>query len=89
MGPADFGIDYSAPNELCTMDPLPKAMNVLRQQMIARVVITAFFEAQLSADTAEQASAVRFLSATGAAEIPELSYTRSAANDTPAMPAGS
>ena len=34
FGPVDLGIDYSAPNELCTIDPLPKTMNVLRQQMI-------------------------------------------------------
>lgn len=89
FGPVEFGIDYSAPNELCTIDPLPKTMNVLRQQMIARVVITAFFEAHLGSDTAEQASATRFLSATAASEIPELGYTRSAKNDTPGMPAGS
>lgn len=89
FGPEDFGIDYSAPNELCTIDPLPKTMNVLRQQMIARVVITAFFEAHLSSDAAVQGAAAKFLSTTGAAEIPELGYTRSAANDTGSMPAGS
>jgi dienelactone hydrolase len=89
FGPVDFGIDYSAPNELCMIDPLPKTMNVLRQQMIARVVITAFFEAHLSDEASLRESAARFLSATGVAEIPEFSYARSATSAPRGIPAGS
>ncbi|WOJ97634.1 hypothetical protein R0137_03445 [Congregibacter brevis] len=79
FGPVTLGIDYSAPNELCTVDPLPKTMNVLRQQMIARVVITAFFEKYLAADSVVQEAASAFLSSTSITEIPELSYAASAA----------
>lgn len=81
FGPEEFGIDYSAPNELCTLESLPKAMNVLRQQMIARVVIAAFFEEHLSDDPSVQQSAARFLSSVSVAEIPELSYLKSAVGD--------
>lgn len=78
FGPEALGIDYSAANELCTVDPLPKTMNVLRQQMIARVVITAFFEQHLAAESTVQQSAEKFLRLAGGAEIPELSYVQSA-----------
>ncbi|MDP5054475.1 MAG: hypothetical protein NWP69_11855 [Congregibacter sp.] len=77
FGPQQQGIDYSAPNELCTVNPLPKTMNVLRQQMISRVVVAAFFEEHLAADAALRASAERYLRTIAPREIPELAYARS------------
>lgn len=89
FGPVELGIDYSAPNELCTVDPLPQTMNVLRQQMIARVVITAFFEEHLASDASVREAAALFLSRTGAEEIPELSYARSRFGETTSgLPSG-
>jgi len=82
FGPEALGIDYGTPNELCAVDPLPKAMNVLRQQMIARVVITAFFEQHLAAQPAVQESAAVFLREVSVSEIPELSYAQSTAGVT-------
>jgi hypothetical protein len=53
-------------------------MNVLRQQMIARVVVTAFFEKSLSRDDQVRRAAADYLERSISSEIPEVSYTRSA-----------
>ncbi|WP_439105634.1 alpha/beta hydrolase family protein [Congregibacter sp.] len=89
FGPKELGIDYSAPNELCIVDPLPKAMNVLRQQMIARVVITAFFEQHLAEDDLVSEAAAQFLGSTSLTEIPELDYAKSTPRETSGIPADS
>lgn len=78
FGPPELGIDYSAENKLCQTDPLPKTMNVLRQQMIARVVVTAFFEKSLSRDEKVRRAAADYLERSISREVPEASYTRSA-----------
>lgn len=79
LGSRDIGIDYDAVNELCQVDPLPKTINVLRQQMIARVVVTAFFEEHLADDAERRAAPARYLSREMVSGIPEVVYTRSAA----------
>ena len=61
LGDAEDGIDYGAANELCEVDPLPPTINVLRQQMIARVVVRAFFESTLAAEPSTRAAASRYL----------------------------
>lgn len=77
MGSEDEGIDYGVEDQLCKVDPLPRAMNVLRQQMIARVVVTAFFERHLVADAARRREAAGFLTGVIGRELPEVSYRRS------------
>jgi predicted dienelactone hydrolase len=84
FGPAEMGIDYRAPNELCQIDPLPLTMNVLRQQMIARVVVAAFFEKYLARERAVREAAAGYLERSISAEIPEVSYQRSASETDPA-----
>lgn len=77
LGGPEQGVALDVPNDLCVMDPLPQALNVLRQQMITQVVVTAFFEAQLSADESTRVAAQRFLATTLAEELPEVGYSHS------------
>ena len=72
LGPAEIGIDYSVGDELCRVDPLPRSLNVLRQQMIARVVIRAFFEGTLARDIETRERASRYLDEVLAAELADV-----------------
>ncbi|MEP6388774.1 MAG: CocE/NonD family hydrolase [Halioglobus sp.] len=83
LGGAEQGVDADFPNDLCVMDPLPQALNVLRQQMIAQVVVTAFFQAQLGADERIRSAAQRYLQRTLAQEVPETDYERASAVSEP------
>ena len=78
LGGPEQGVDADFPNDLCVMDPLPEALNVLRQQMIAQVVVTAFFQAQLGANDSVRVAARRYLESTLAQEVPETEYARAA-----------
>ncbi|GAB5413773.1 MAG: hypothetical protein Cons2KO_13760 [Congregibacter sp.] len=73
FGPAEWGFDYASNPGLCEVDPLPPAMNTLRQQMIARVVIRAFFESWLSEDVDVRESARRYLDVELASELHDVS----------------
>jgi dienelactone hydrolase len=72
LGDARDGIDYAAENELCRVDPLPRAANVLRQQMIARVAVRAFFDSVFSADAQERSAARRYLAITLPRELDDV-----------------
>ena len=74
IGPPEMGIDYNAEADLCTLDPLPEAMNTLRQQMITRVVVTSFFEREFSRSVPARAAAARYLQQVLAAEVDDVSY---------------
>jgi dienelactone hydrolase len=74
LGTEAQGIDLSASVDLCTVDPLPPTMNVLRQQALTRLVARAFFERSLAVLPATRAEADRFLGEILPAELPELSY---------------
>ncbi len=74
IGTVEQGINHAAVNELCRMDPLPSAMNVLRQHMITRVVVSSFFQSQFAADPDVRAAARDYLSDTLASELAEVSY---------------
>jgi len=74
IGTVEQGINYEAVNELCKMDPLPKAMNVLRQHMVTTVVVGSFFQSQFAADPAERERARRYLRETMVEELAEVSY---------------
>ena len=77
LGTPQQGIDYDSVNELCLMDPLPEAMNPLRQHMITSLVVRAFFESQFADAFKERAAAQVFLSEVLPAEIAEVDYARS------------
>lgn len=77
LGTAEQGIMQNGENELCQLDPLPPAMNVLRQHMITRVVVGSFFERAFSSSTTERSASDKYLETQMAGELPEVSYQRS------------
>ena len=77
IGSPEQGINHNAVNELCLMDPLPTALNVLRQHMITIVVVSSFFQSHFAADPAERAAAQEYLSGALADELAEVSYEAS------------
>ena len=77
IGTPEQGVNQVVENELCMMDPLPTAMNVLRQHMITLVVVSSFFESHFAADPADRQTAQDYLDTTLAAELAEVSYRSS------------
>jgi predicted dienelactone hydrolase len=76
IGSPEQGIDHNTVNELCEMDPLPEAMNILRQQMITSVVVSSFFESIFAPDASRRDAAQAFLSESLAGELPDVDYLR-------------
>lgn len=74
LGTPEQGIDYESINELCQVDPLPVAMNPLRQQMITAVVVRAFFDSVFSYSADERQAAAQFLNSVLPAEVAEVEY---------------
>ena len=74
IGTPEQGINYDAVDELCQLDPLPEAINVLRQQMITTIVVAAFFDSQFASDPADRAAAKTFLRNTLSDELDEVEY---------------
>lgn len=77
IGTVEQGINHNAVNELCLMDPLPTALNVLRQHMITTVVVSSFFQSHFAADPAERQAARDYLDSTLASELAEVSHEAS------------
>lgn len=75
IGPPEMGIDYAAEADLCTLDPLPEAMNTLRQQMITTVVVSSFFESRFARSLPARTAAARYLRQVLAAELDDVTYT--------------
>ncbi len=75
LGTPEQGINYEAPNELCQMDPLPEAMNPIRQQMITALVVRAFFDSRFATEDDEREQAQDFLSDTLPSELVEVRYS--------------
>jgi hypothetical protein len=73
LGTPEQGIDYDSVNELCQLDPLPEAMNPLRQHMITSVVVRAFFDSQLARGERAKSGA-SFLNGVLAVELDEVNY---------------
>jgi predicted dienelactone hydrolase len=74
LGTPEQGIDYDAPNELCRLDPLPEAMNPLRQQMITAVVVRAFFDSRFARDDDWREDALEYLADILPRELDDVSY---------------
>ena len=77
IGSQEQGVNQNAVSELCLIDPLPEAMNALRQQMISSVVVSSFFQSHFSASARERDASRLFLSKTLEKELAEVSYSRS------------
>ncbi len=78
LGTVEQGINHDAENELCLMDPLPPAMNILRQHMVTSVVVSSFFQSIFAADAGNREAAQRYLQEVIAEELTEVSYQASA-----------
>jgi hypothetical protein len=76
FGPAENGYYYTAQNEPCQVDPLPKTIKVLRQQMVTRVVVRAFFEKTLATDPTVQEQPQRYLEQAIETELAQVSYAQ-------------
>ena len=74
LGGAAQGVDDSVALGLCDYDTLPETMHVLRQHMIARVAVRAFFDSVLRADIKARDAAARYLRETLPRELPDVSY---------------
>lgn len=77
IGPPEMGINYGAESALCTMDPLPSAMNPLRQKMLTRVIVGSFFDREFSRSVATRSAADRYLREVLAQELTEGMYESS------------
>lgn len=75
LGTPEQGINYHTANEFCKLSPLPKAINPLRQQQIARLVANSFFDSELSSSEETRAAAKTFLQQTLAQEFADVSYS--------------
>ncbi|WP_373096022.1 alpha/beta hydrolase family protein [Zhongshania sp.] len=78
LGTAEQGILVVPQTALCTMDPLPKAMNPIRQQWLTTLAVFPFFEAQFALSELRRQDARDYLMKTLASEIPEISVQRAA-----------
>lgn len=74
LGTPEQGINYNAENELCLMDPLPEAMNPMRQHMITALVVRAFFDSRFADGDDAREAAQDFLADTLPAELTEVRY---------------
>lgn len=74
LGGSDIGVDDSAELDICRAERLPDTMHVLRQQMIAKVAVGAFFDSVLQADPGLRREAGRYLREILPRELPEVSY---------------
>ena len=74
LGSAEQGINYESVNQLCTQDPLPKAINPLRQQLISKVAVSSFFESQFGEDPQTRKAANDYIEKTISEDVKEVSY---------------
>lgn len=74
LGTPEQGINYDSEARLCQLDPLPSAINPLRQIMITRLVVSSFFQSQFSSDAAVREEAQRYLSEKLEREVEGVSY---------------
>ncbi|MFT5483827.1 MAG: putative dienelactone hydrolase [Halieaceae bacterium] len=74
FGTPEQGINYDATNDLCLLDPLPTAINPLRQQSITAAVVRSFFESQFGVTAQVREEAQTYISSTMGTEIPEANW---------------
>ena len=76
LGAEEAGLVSAARNELCRLDPLPKTIDVRRQQLISKLVVRAFFDSTLGADNETRRAADDFLVNRLGEELEDVSVTR-------------
>jgi predicted dienelactone hydrolase len=76
LGEPEDGILVVPQTALCTADPLPPAMNPVRQQWLTTLAVFPFFESQFALSELRRQEARDYLFSTFSSEIPEVSVAR-------------
>ncbi|MEM6545819.1 MAG: hypothetical protein AAF680_12995, partial [Pseudomonadota bacterium] len=74
LGPENIGLDYDAETGLCENSDYPKTMNVLRQQMLSKVVVAAFFQSVFEPEESKRQAAADYLRKVAPEELGDLSF---------------
>lgn len=74
LGTPGQGVIEVTGEEFCAHLPLPPAMNSLRQHMLTKVAILAFFQSQFSDDAEQRREYQHYLSQQMSTELAEVSY---------------
>ena len=74
LGSQKQGIDQRSLNIPCKVDPMPNAMNVLRQHMVTSVVVSSFFQSHFAVSAKEREVSRRYLSESMEKELTEVSF---------------
>ena len=78
LGTATDGIRDDIKPRICEQDPLPTAMNPLRQHMLTIVSISSFFQSQFADNSKEREKNWHYLQAVMAEELDDIKVSRSA-----------
>lgn len=73
FGTPEQGVIYGSVVRLCETDPLPPAINPLRQQMLTTVAVSSFFDSIFNAEAAQRELQRKYLMETLPAELAEIS----------------
>lgn len=75
LGGEKEGIIPVTKNDLCIQDPLPKAMNPLRQQLLTKLIVLEFFESIFNADSQARQKASQYVQKTMPVELHDVSIS--------------
>lgn len=78
LGAPEEGVLAVPQTALCTMDPLPSAMNPVRQQWLTTLAVFSFFESKFALSELRRQEAREYLLNGYPREIPEVSVERAA-----------
>ena len=73
IGGPEIGVLPSEEPTMCADDPLPQAMNPLRQLELTKLAVSSFLSCHFSSDDQDKLASCEFLNATFAQEIAEVS----------------
>lgn len=82
LGSAEQGVNQQVVNDVCTLTPLPEAMNPLRQHQITQLAVRSFFDSQFSKDSERRGAEKAFLQHSLQAEFPAVDYAQAASRNT-------
>ena len=81
LGTPEQGINDNIANEFCKQNPLPEAINPLRQQQIARLVASSFFDSEFLANNESRIAAKMFLQQQLPQEFSDVEYAQTHGED--------
>ena len=75
IGDAQIGVLPATEPTMCADDPLPKAINTLRQLQLTKLAVSSFLQCYFSSEEQQRADNCRYLKSTFAEEIAEVSVS--------------